>query len=131
MVVYEQMFLNVLTSNGLRTGKCLILQECSDVRFYSKIVYTSQKPLLFWANCEHGGLPLRWEVYYAFGPICEHLFVFNDLQKPICEHLFVFNGLQKGHFANIENIVENQWVTRTRTTSRYFTIGTFGVDNHR
>jgi hypothetical protein len=131
MVVYEQMFLNVLTSNGLRTGKCLILQECSDVRFYSKIVYTSQKPLLFWANCEHGGLPLRWGVYYAFGPICEHLFVFNDLQKPICEHLFVFNGLQKGHFANIENIVENQWVTRTRTTSRYFTIGTFGVDNHR
>jgi hypothetical protein len=120
MVVYEQMFLNVLTFGGLRTGKCLILQECSDVRFYSKIVYT-----------EHGGLPLRWEVYYAFGPICEHLFVFNDLQKPICEHLFVFNGLQKGHFANIENIVENQWVTRTRTTSRYFTIGTFGVDNHR
>jgi len=65
--------------------------------------------------CEHAGGQLRWDVLTAFSTICEHLFVFNDLQKTICEHLFVFNGLQKGHFANIENIVEYQWVTRTRT----------------
>jgi hypothetical protein len=54
-VVYGQMFLNVLTSNGLRTGKCLILQECSDVRFYNKIVYTSQKPPFQPSICEHAG----------------------------------------------------------------------------
>lgn len=62
-VVYGQMFSNVLTFSGLRTAKALILQECSDVRFFSKNVYTSQKPPLLPCDLRTCGGQLRSGMY--------------------------------------------------------------------
>ena len=95
-VVYGQMFLNVLTSNGLRTAKALKMQRCSDVRFFNEIVYTSQKPPLPACN-----LRTRGGTSVLGGILC----VWGNLRTFVC-----FQWVTKNH---LRTFVCFQWVTKT------------------
>ena len=94
-VVYGQMFLNVLTSNGLRTAKALKMLRCSDVRFFNEIVYTSQKPPLSALD-----LRTRGGTSVLGGILC----VWGNLRTFLC-----FQWVTKNH---LRTFLCFQWVTK-------------------